>query len=211
MADRFEGVLRAVAEGLRAPVSVLLVLLIGFTVVLLGTLIAELFTERLRMTAKLPKLIDALRDKSTERERAVSEGGLLKRQRAALLQLIKYEDLNAAPREALARRLLFEEQNRYDRIVQMSDSVARIGPMAGLMGTLIPLGPGLIALGQGDTFTLAQSLLVAFDTTIAGLCVAAVAFIISAVRKNWYENYMVMLEAAMECILDKEVADDQRA
>ena len=211
MADRFEGVLRAVAEGLRAPVSVLLVLLIGFTVILLGTLIAELFTERLRMTAKLPKLIDALRDKSMERERAVSEGGLLKRQRAALLQLIKYEDLSDTPREALARRLLFEEQNRYDRIVQMSDSVARIGPMAGLMGTLIPLGPGLIALGQGDTFTLAQSLLVAFDTTIAGLCVAAVAFIISAVRKNWYENYMVMLEAAMECILDKEVADDQRA
>ena len=203
--------LRVVAEGLRTPVIVVLLLLIAFAVVLLGTLIAELFTERLRMTAKLPRLIEALRDKSVEREQVVSEGGLLKRQKAALLQLIRYDDIGSASREALARRLLFEEQNRYDRIVQMSDLVARIGPMAGLMGTLIPLGPGLIALGQGDTFTLAQSLLVAFDTTIAGLCVAAVAFVISAVRKNWYENYMVMLEAAMECILDKEAVDDEGA
>ena len=208
MSDRLSDMLRTVAEGLRIPVIIVLLLLIAFTVILLGTLIAELFTERLRMTAKLPRLIEALRDKTAERGQAVSDSGLLKRQKVALLQLLHYEDIGSVKREALARRLLFEEQNRYDRIAQMSDIVARIGPMAGLMGTLIPLGPGLIALGQGDTFTLAQSLLVAFDTTIAGLCVAAVAFIISAVRKNWYENYMVMLEAAMECLLDKETGDD---
>lgn len=39
--------------------------------------------------------------------------------------------------------------------------------MLGLLGTLIPLGPGIIALGQGDTQTLSTSLLTAFDTTIA--------------------------------------------
>ena len=211
MSDKFEGVLRIVAEGLRTPVAFALLAMIVFTVVLLGTLVAEVFTERLRMTAKLPQLIDALRDKSASRELVVSESGLLKRQKAALLQLVRYEDTGSAKREVLARRLIFEEQNRYDRIAQLSDIVAKIGPMAGLLGTLIPLGPGLIALGQGDTFTLSQSLLVAFDTTIAGLSVAAVALIISTVRKNWYENYMVMLEAAMECILDKEVVDDERA
>ena len=211
MSDRLSEMLRVVAEGLRTPVILVLLLLIAFTVVLLGTLVAEAFTERRRMTAKLPKLIEAIRDKNTEIEKSVSESGLLKRQKAALTQLIKYEDMSLVKREALARRLLFEEQSRYDRITQTSDIVARIGPMAGLMGTLIPLGPGLVALGQGDTFTLAQSMLVAFDTTIAGLCAAAVAFVISAVRKNWYENYMVMLETAMECILDKESADDQRA
>lgn len=211
MSDRLSEMLRVVSEGLRSPVIVALLLLIVFTVVLLGTLIAELFTERIRMTAKLPRLVDALRNKNTSPEQAVMDSGLLKRQKAALLQLISYENVSAVKREALARRLLFEEQNRYDKIVQLSDLISKIGPMAGLMGTLIPLGPGLIALGQGDTFTLSQSLLVAFDTTIAGLCVAAVAFVISAVRKNWYENYMVMLEAVMECILDKEVVYDEGA
>ena len=71
--------------------------------------------------------------------------------------------------------------------------------MFGLMGTLIPLGPGLIALGQGDTKTLSSSLLIAFDTTVAGLISAAVSYIISSVRNRWYEEYMVNLETVMEC------------
>ena len=59
--------------------------------------------------------------------------------------------------------------------------------MFGLMGTLIPLGPGLIALGQGDTKTLSDSLLIAFDTTIAGLVAGAIAYVVSGIRKSWYE------------------------
>ena len=135
MSDRFSDTLRIVAEGLRTPVIIVLLFLIAFTVVLLGTLVAELFTERLHMRAKLPVLIEALRDKSKNHKEAVTDAGLLKRQRAALLQLIKYDDIGSLRREALARRLIFEEQNRYDRILQLSDIVARIGPMAGLMGT----------------------------------------------------------------------------
>ena len=83
--------------------------------------------------------------------------------------------------------------------------------MFGLMGTLIPLGPGLIALGQGDTKTLSSSLLIAFDTTVAGLISAAVSYIISSVRNRWYEEYMVNLETVMECILEeqnREITDE---
>src|SRR5512140_802430 len=36
--------------------------------------------------------------------------------------------------------------------------LVRIGPMLGLMGTLIPLAPALAALAEGDTSTLAQKL-----------------------------------------------------
>jgi biopolymer transport protein ExbB/TolQ len=74
--------------------------------------------------------------------------------------------------------------------------------MFGLMGTLIPLGPGMIALGQGDTQTLADSLLIAFDTTVAGLAAAGVAFAISRLRKRWYEEYLSSLEALMESLLE---------
>ena len=77
-------------------------------------------------------------------------------------------------------------------------------PMFGLLGTLIPLGPGLIALGQGDTKTLSASLLIAFDTTIAGLISGAVAFVITSIRKRWYDSYLVSMETLMEAILDKQ-------
>lgn len=204
-------ILRVVSGGLEIPVLLILLVLIALSVILMGTLIAELFTERVRLTAKLPQLVAGIRNESIPLETTISGSGLLKRQKAVLHQLSTCKELTPAMREALARRLIFEEQSHYDKITKVSDVVARIGPMVGLMGTLIPLGPGLLSLGQGDIYSLSQSLLVAFDTTIAGLCTAALAFIISAVRKSWYENYMTMLEAVMECILDREGERDEKA
>jgi biopolymer transport protein ExbB/TolQ len=106
-------------------------------------------------------------------------------------------------REALAVRLVQAERARYENITRVSDLLAKLGPMFGLLGTLIPLGPGIIALGRGDTYTLSLSLLTAFDTTIAGL-IAAAAFVISAVRKKWYSGYMQSLEMVMTCVLEVE-------
>ena len=75
--------------------------------------------------------------------------------------------------------------------------------MLGLMGTLIPLGPGLIALGVGDTLALSSSLGVAFDTTVAGLVVSLVTYVLTKVRSRWYENYMNALESATTGLLEK--------
>ena len=75
--------------------------------------------------------------------------------------------------------------------------------MLGLMGTLIPLGPGIVALGQGDTVTLAKSLNIAFDATVCGLVCAVLALIISKVRAGWYGEYIETLESLMTCVLDK--------
>jgi len=88
------------------------------------------------------------------------------------------------------------------RITALTDLVARLGPMFGLMATLIPLGPGLIALDQGDTKTLSDSLLTAFDATVTGLAAAGVAYAISRLRKRWYEDYLSTLEALIESLLE---------
>ena len=110
----------------------------------------------------------------------------------------------------MARQLIADEENRYAKITKVTDLIAKIAPMFGLMGTLIPLGPGLLALGQGDTKTLSESLLIAFDTTVAGLISAAVAYIISSVRKGWYEQYMVGLETIMETILEEQSRENNK-
>ncbi len=117
-------------------------------------------------------------------------------------ELIKHSNLPAASLQAVARRLLAGEELHYARITARTDLVARLGPMLGLMATLIPLGPGMIAMGQGDTKTLADSLLTAFDATVSGLAAAAVAFAISRLRKRWYEDYLSSLEALMESLLE---------
>ena len=97
---------------------------------------------------------------------------------------------------------------RYEKVASITDMAAKLGPMLGLLGTLIPLGPGIMALSQGDTVTLSSSLSVAFNTTIAGVAVAAVCSIISNIRKRWYNDYMVTLEALMEAILEEVKVDD---
>lgn len=82
------------------------------------------------------------------------------------------------------------------RRIDRADLLARIGPMLGLMGTLIPLGPGLAALGQGDLETLAQAVTVAFNTTVLGLLIGIFGFLIGRMRRRWYDAAMTRLEAA---------------
>ena len=199
--------LRAVSAALQTPVILILLLLIAVTIVMLGTLIAELFTERLHMKARLPELLNALEKPQKPLSDVISESALLKRQKKALLTVCAQTELSERKREALAVELLESEKARYDLRVKITDLVMKLGPMFGLLGTLIPLGPGLIGLGQGDTKTLSESLLIAFDTTVAGLVSGAVAFVISAIRKSWYEKYVVGLETIMECILDVQDGD----
>ena len=177
--------LRAVASSLNYPVMIILLILLAAAVFFAGSLIVEIFTERRHLKVKMPQLVDALKSGEKSTEETIAESGLLKLQKNALIELTRHPELTTDMREALAVRLLEEEQARFDRRVMITDLISKLGPMFGLLGTLIPLGPGIIALGQGDTYTLSTSLLTAFDTTIVGLISAAVAMLISTVRKGW--------------------------
>lgn len=196
-------ILRAVASAMHYPVIVLLIFFLLAAVALLGWLLAEYLTERRHMRASLPALLEEMQHTEHLAE-TIAQSGLLQRQKDALTELAAHPGFSPELREALAVRLLDAEQERYDRIVRFSELVARLAPMFGLLGTLIPLGPGIIALGQGDTFTLSASLLTAFDTTVAGLLAAAVATVVSSVRKSWYKEYVSTLEVLSQCVLDRE-------
>lgn len=81
------------------------------------------------------------------------------------------------------------------RRIQRVDVITRIGPMLGLMGTLIPLGPGLAALGRGNLDILATAMSVAFDTTVLGLLAGIVGFVLGRARRLWYERALERIEA----------------
>ncbi len=196
--------LHTISSGLQIPTMIVLLFFIVATIVALGSLAMEFFTERRRLKESIPKLIDRLQGKSCEKiKEEIKKSKLLKRQKALLTELVDHNLLPEATLDALARRLISQEELHYTKITGRTDMIARLGPMFGLMGTLIPLGPGLIALGQGDTKTLADSLLIAFDTTVAGLISAAIAASISKLRGRWYEDYLSGLEALMSCILEE--------
>lgn len=82
------------------------------------------------------------------------------------------------------------------RRIERADILARVAPMLGLMGTLIPLGPGIAALGRGELEVLAQAVSVAFDTTVIGLLVGILGFILGRLRRRWYDILMAEKEQA---------------
>lgn len=204
MSTAINNILHSVTNVLQIPVVIVLLLFIALTIIAIGGIIGEFFSEHKHMSVHLPKLLDDIRNQYKDIAETISASGLLKTQKSALIEVTKHKEFTPLMREALAENLLEEEQGRYDKKVKYTDMLAKLAPMLGLMGTLIPLGPGIIALGQGDTYTLSLSLQTAFDTTIAGLCVAAVAIIISAIRKRWYNKYMSVLETVMDCVVEME-------
>lgn len=200
--ENINEIFQAISTNLKYPVLIFLLLLVVLTLIQVGYLVVEFFTEHRHLKAKMPVMMEALRESGVDMEACIQEGGLLKSQKKALIELCHHPKFSDVMREALAVKLLEKEQARFDRRVIYTDTISKLGPMFGLLGTLIPLGPGILALSQGDVVILSQSLLTAFDTTIVGLIVAAVATLISTVRKSWYAYYMSVLETLAECVLE---------
>jgi len=78
--------------------------------------------------------------------------------------------------------------------------LVRIGPMLGLMGTLIPLSPALIGLATGNTSQLAVNLTTAFSVTVIGLLIGGIAFVISIVRDRMYAQDISDMEYLLELL-----------
>ncbi len=83
---------------------------------------------------------------------------------------------------------LFVVEARARRRIERADILTRISPMLGLMATLISLGPGLMALSNGNLNLLAEAMLTAFDATVLGLTAGAIGFVIARLRRRWYDE-----------------------
>ena len=195
-------ILRIIAGAVRIPVVILLLLFLAFSLYSLGWIIAEGVLERRHVRFHLPHLLDTLQADSLENAKeTIRTSGILPRHKQILLDLLSHPEFDSSLLDSLSNNLLEQEQNRYAAVIGMTDLITKLAPMAGLLGTLIPLGPGIIALGQGDVRTLSASLLTAFDTTVIGLLCAGICLVISSIRRRWYAGYMADLETLADCLV----------
>lgn len=204
-------ILRTISTTMRYPVIVILIIFIAFALFCIGWIVVELITERRHMRYSIAIVLDDLKANSERLEQCVLTSGLLARQKEALVELTRHPSFDEEMLGSLADNIIEHEQSHYNRVLSFTNLVSKLAPMTGLLGTLIPLGPGIIALGQGDTYTLSESMLTAFDTTIAGLLAAAVCLVIHTIRSRWYAEYMSDLETLVDCVVDIQCGGKKNA
>ena len=74
---------------------------------------------------------------------------------------------------------------------------ARVAPMLGLVATMIPMGPALVAVASGQSEGVANSLAPAFASVIVALASASITFVVYTVRRRWLmRELIVVLDAA---------------
>ena len=198
------GSLDVISQSLTIPVLVILLIIVIISIITLGGLISEYTSRRKVPVGSVRDLIYEINAAaSIDALKSVIEGAEIpKSQKKVLIEIASSSALDKNSREALARKLVEYEEEKIDKTLQRTDISARVGPTLGLMGTLIPMGPGLAALGAGDVNTLAESLTLAFNTTIVGIGSGALCYVIGKIRSGWYDRYLSDLDALSDAVLD---------
>lgn len=194
-----------ISESLLAPVVVILVIFLIYAILSLGGFLNEWFTKKPLKSDGLESLLQDISKSNSPDEliSVVNASSLYKEQKEILVKITNNYNLGPEARKAFASKLIEEEESNLVKVTSKTDILVRLGPIFGLLGTLIPLGPGLSALGTGDITTLAESLTIAFDTTVTGLTIGALGYLVSKYRKQWYESDLTTTETIAEAILEK--------
>ena len=196
--------LHVIAQSLLIPVIVGLLAFLIYAIINFGGLISE-HSSRIRFNSEnVEELIMNISNPGTSEDiiKAVNESELPRSSKEVLIKIASTPNIGPESREALARKLIENEELKAAKSLEKIDIVTRLGPTLGLMGTLIPMGPGLAALGSGDVNTLADAIIVAFDTTVVGLAAGGVAYVIGKVRRRWYEDKISTLYTLTESVLE---------
>ena len=92
--------------------------------------------------------------------------------------------------DALLHDMEFEAVRRLSRM----RIGLRLGPVLGLMGTLIPMGPALMSISRCNLAAMSSDLIIAFSTTVAGLFVGAICYGLLLPRQYWYARDIADIE-----------------
>ena len=189
-----------ISTGLLVPDIVLLIVLFGRALLLVGSFYGQYLsirkTEALlrnELNALTPATVMELADKLPEKSSSL------------VISYIR-QVLQAHESPAQIQRLLANFEIAADKDLAISKTRTTLGPILGLMGTLIPMGPALAGLASGDIASMAYNMQIAFATTVVGLVAGAVGFLTQQVKQRWYLQDMTNLEFLSELLNEKRAA-----
>lgn len=201
-------ILDVIAQSLELPVMILLIVFVILILIEIGNIISEYTNYSKLSDEELNIIINGINfSKSSEEiNDYIKQSNLSDDNKELLFRIVDTYSLKKDTREAYVRKIIESYKSKKAKTLRRTDIISKVSSGCGLLGTLIPLGPGLASLGGGDIVTLSTQLIIAFNTTTVGLSVSLVAFFISKIRRAWYEDEISTIYTISEAILGVEYA-----
>ncbi|NME69493.1 MotA/TolQ/ExbB proton channel family protein [Flammeovirga aprica] len=181
--DYVNKILFWISSGLMFPTVVALIVMFVLSLVKLGENY-HAFIQRVKQKKTIKPYIEELK-KELIQPNFASDSVLA----ASINELFTFEDSMVRRERVVAE---FEAKGR--KSLSMLKNLAKMGPVVGLMGTLIPMGPALVGLSSGDIASMANNMQMAFATTVVGLIIGGIGFVLQNVQQKWFaEDYATLV------------------
>ncbi len=177
-----------ISTGLLVPVIVLLIYFFARALILIGAFFGQYMNER-----KTSATVEEKIKNCAPEDIAANIEGLSGKNGSLIVKYLK-EVADARGNDARMELLVSEYELEAEKNVASSKILTKMGPILGLMGTLIPMGPALVGLATGDIASMAYNMQVAFATTVVGLVVSAIGFVTQQARERWAMRNLTILD-----------------
>lgn len=177
-----------ISTGLLVPVIVLLIFFFVRALILIGGFMGQ-YMQTKKTTDILYKDIEKLSPQTLEAFEMKLAG-----QQPSVLKAFAEKIIANRGDKGKLELMLSEYEIEADKNLATSKVLTKMGPILGLMGTLIPMGPALVGLSTGDISSMAYNMQVAFATTVVGLVVSAIGFLTQMVKQRWAVKNLTILE-----------------
>lgn len=201
-----QNILSVLSSAMLYPVMVLLVILFVWMIITIGGFVSEYFERKKQTQKQNPNEFiesfssdDILRFTTQEIQRMPSYF------QEYFKELVTELKRDKSGREIRIEYLLQSKEQKMVKSLDKLRLMIRVGPTLGLMGTIIPMGPALSALSQGDLEKLSSNIIIAFTTTVVGLAIGIAAYFLSTVKNRWINDDIKNLEYFTECIMKNEI------
>src|SRR5690606_6192552 len=185
-----------ISTGFLVPTVLLLVFLFFRALLLIGSFYG-FYMNRLKTRRRIVPLITGL---NGDNVRELATDGLPASSfKDALARIV-----GNAPSEVIREKVLTDYELLTQKELDLARTLSKVGPILGLIGTLIPIQPALVGLSNGDLTSIAKNMQEGFASTIIGLIIGGVGFIILQIKQRWYNEDLADLEFIHELISEKK-------
>ncbi|MDE6652123.1 MAG: MotA/TolQ/ExbB proton channel family protein [Paramuribaculum sp.] len=183
-----------ISTGLLVPVIVLLIYFFIRALILIGAFFSQYMIERKTSAMLQQKITDALPPQILMNIESMPAS------EASIINKYLKDLASARGNEARMQLIVSEYEMAAEKNIAASKILTKMGPILGLMGTLIPMGPALVGLATGDIASMAYNMQVAFATTVVGLVVSAIGFVTQQARERWATRNLIVLDYVVQSL-----------